>query len=162
MWGLYRPYRAAFFRLALLLTFRSATQNQSLIEALHSIQRYQHARHDTVPAEVSLDIASVRWQALVKTRQHLRPVLHRRQLEVCVFRYLDHGLRYGDVYVEGSEAYADYRQQLLPWQECLPRVSRRTAQTSPKCPGSSSFLILLAKSHRVTLRRHPPSAARTA
>jgi hypothetical protein len=27
MWGLYRSYRAAFFRLAYLLTFRSATQN---------------------------------------------------------------------------------------------------------------------------------------
>jgi hypothetical protein len=26
------------------------------------------------------------------------------------------------VYVEGSEAYADYRQQLLTWDECLPRL----------------------------------------
>jgi hypothetical protein len=50
-------------------------------------------------------------------------MLHRRHLEVCVFHYLDHGLRSGDVYVEGSEAYADYRQQLLPWAACVPRLS---------------------------------------
>jgi hypothetical protein len=32
------------------------------------------------------------------------------------------GLQSGDVYVEGSQAYADYRGQLLPWSECLPRL----------------------------------------
>ncbi len=36
------------------------------------------------------------------------------------FDYLDHGLRCGDVYIEGSKAYADYRQQLFPWDECAP------------------------------------------
>jgi hypothetical protein len=49
-------------------------------------------------------------------------VLNRRHLEVCLFQCLDHGLRCGDVYVEGSEADADYRQQRLSWAECAPRV----------------------------------------
>jgi TnpA family transposase len=52
----------------------------------------------------------------------METVLDRRQLEVCVFHYLALGLQSGDVYVEGSEAYADYRQQLLPWPECVPRL----------------------------------------
>jgi hypothetical protein len=39
-----------------------------------------------------------------------------------IHQYLDHGVRCGDRYVEGSQAYADYWQQLLPWQECLSRV----------------------------------------
>jgi hypothetical protein len=122
MWGFYSPYRAELFRLSHVLTFRSATQDQSLIEALHFIQRFQHARRDHLPYEIALDFASGRWQALVRTRRNMETVLNRRQLEVCVFNYLDHGLRCGDVYVEGSEAYADYRQQLLPWAECIPRV----------------------------------------
>jgi TnpA family transposase len=71
---------------------------------------------------MSLDFASVRWQALIKSRQKMETVLNRRQLEVCVFHYLAQGLQSGDVYVEGSEAYADYRQQLMPWPECVPRV----------------------------------------
>jgi TnpA family transposase len=122
IWGFYSPYRAELFRLSHVLTFRSATHDQSLIEALHFIQRFQNARRDHLPYEISLDFASVRWQALVRTRRNMETVLNRRQLEVCVFHYLDHGLRCGDVYVEGSEAYADYRQQLLAWDECLPRV----------------------------------------
>ncbi len=64
MWGFYRPYRAELFRLSHVLTLRSATQHQSLIEALHFIQRFQHARRDYLPAEIALDFASVRWQAL--------------------------------------------------------------------------------------------------
>ena len=122
MWGFYRPYRAELFRLSHVLTFRSATQQQSLIEALHFIQHFQHARRDYLPNAISLDFASLRWQALIRTRHQRETVLNRRHLEVCVFQYLDHGLRCGDVYVEGSEAYADYRQQLLPWAECAPRV----------------------------------------
>jgi TnpA family transposase len=122
MWGFYRPYRAELFRLSHVLTFRSATQQQSLIEALHCIQHFQHARRDYLPNAIALDFASLRWQALIRTRHQRDTVLNRRHLEVCVFHYLDHGLRCGDVYVEGSEAYADYRQQLLPWAECAPRV----------------------------------------
>ena len=69
-----------------------------------------------------LDFASGRWQALIKSRQNLATVLNRRQLEVCVFHYLAQGLQSGDVYVEGSETYADYRQQLMPWPACVPRL----------------------------------------
>ena len=122
MWGFYSPYRAELFRLSHVLTFRAATHDQSLIEALHFIQRFQHTRRDHLPAEIALDFSSVRWQALIRTRRNMQTVLHRRHLEVCVFHYLDHGLRCGDVYVEGSEAYADYRQQLLPWDACTPRL----------------------------------------
>ena len=50
MWPIYRPYRAAIFRLSRLLTFRSATQDESLIDALDYIQSYQHTRRDYLPA----------------------------------------------------------------------------------------------------------------
>jgi len=122
MWPLYRPYRAALFRLSHLLRFQSATQEESLIEALAYIQRYQHTRRDSLPYGISLAFASVRWQALLKSRQQGETVLDRRQLEVCVFHYLAQGLQSGDVYVEGSEAYADYRHQLIPLFECVSRL----------------------------------------
>ena len=122
MWPLYRPHRAAIFRLSRLLTFRAATQEQLLIDALEFIQLYQHTRRDYLPYAVSLAFASVRWQALLTSRQHGQTVLNRRQLEVCVFHYLALGLQSGDVYVEGSEAYADYRHQLLPVSECVLRL----------------------------------------
>ena len=122
MWPIYRPYRAAIFQLSRLLKFHSATQNASLIDALDYIQSYQHTKRDYLPYAISLDFASVRWQALIRSRQKLDTVLDRRQLEVCVFHYLALGLHSGDVYVEGSQAYADYRQQLMPWPACVSRL----------------------------------------
>jgi Tn3 transposase DDE domain len=122
MWAIYRPYRAAIFRLSRFLRFRSATQNASLLDALAFIQSYQNTRHYHLPYAISLAFASGRWQALITSRQNLATVLDRRQLEICVFHYLAQGLQSGDVYVEGSEAYADYRQQLIRWPACVPRL----------------------------------------
>lgn len=122
MWPIYRAHRAAIFQLSRLLTFRSATQDESLIDALAYIQSYQHTRRDYLPYVISLDFASVRWQNLVKSRQKMTIMLDRRQLEVCVFHYLVLGLQSGDVYVEGSEAHANPRGQLLPWSVCLRRL----------------------------------------
>jgi TnpA family transposase len=75
-----------------------------------------------LPYALSLDFASVRWQALVKSRQNLETVLDRRQLEVCVFHYLARGIQSGDVYIDGSEAHADYRGQLIPLAQCMTRL----------------------------------------
>ncbi|MFW9500539.1 Tn3 family transposase, partial [Xanthomonas euvesicatoria pv. euvesicatoria] len=46
--------------------------------------------------------------------------IHRRLFEVCVFSSLANELKSGDVAVRGSETYADYREQLLPWEQCEP------------------------------------------
>jgi TnpA family transposase len=37
--------------------------------------------------------------------------------------YLADGLRSGDLFVDGSEDYADYRSQFLSWAACQPRVA---------------------------------------
>src|SRR5262245_15215733 len=49
MWSFYSSYRAELFRLSHVLTFRSAMQDQSLIEAFHFIQRFQHAKQNHLP-----------------------------------------------------------------------------------------------------------------
>jgi hypothetical protein len=49
--------------------------------------------------------------------------LVRQQLEICVFSYLATDLKTGDACVLGSENYADFREQLLPWAECEPLVA---------------------------------------
>src|SRR5262249_46487065 len=114
--------RAASFQVTRLLTFRSATHDQSLLDALRFVQQHQHVRGSTVPNAIALDFASTRWQALIRTRRQMETVLQRRPLEVCVFFYLDLGLGCGVSPIEGSNTSADYRQQLLSREECLPRL----------------------------------------
>jgi hypothetical protein len=48
--------------------------------------------------------------------------IHRRHFEACVFSTLANELKAGDVAVAGSENYADYREQLLPWDVCEPML----------------------------------------
>lgn len=39
---------------------------------------------------------------------------------MCIFSYIASDFKSGDIYVENSEEYADYRKQLLSWDECMP------------------------------------------
>jgi TnpA family transposase len=122
IWTYYRSQRTVLFRLMTRLDIRSATQDQTLLRALHFIQYHQPARRDYLPDEIALDFATQRWQTLIRTSDEGQPVLRRRELETCVFSYLADALRSGDLFVAGSEEYADYRSQLLSWDACRPRV----------------------------------------
>ena len=57
-----------------------------------------------------------------QTRQQGQTVLKRSELEIAVLSHLADGIRCGDLYVIGSEEYADYREQLLPWGQCEARL----------------------------------------
>jgi len=118
----YRRYRYLLFRLAGALRFVSTTQDRSLLGALAAIRENQERRAEWAPAgEIDLSFAGEgRWQDLVFRERDGRRELHRRQLEICVFTHLALALRSCDVAVVGSEQYANYRDQLLPWKECEP------------------------------------------
>lgn len=123
LWRHYRPHRAVLFRIMTQLDIQTTTQDQTLIQAFHFLQQHQAAHRTYLPDEIELDFASQRWQTLIRTRAKGEPVLRRRELEACLFSYLADGLHSGDLFVNGSEEYADYRTQLLPWAVCQPRVA---------------------------------------
>ncbi|MFQ5675733.1 MAG: Tn3 family transposase [bacterium] len=123
LWNIHRPHRTAIFRLLSLLSIHSSTQDDDLLSALQFLQEYQHARRDYLPVEISLAFASQRWKAHVLTHHRGQTVFKRRELEVCILSYLADGLRCGDLYVSGSEEFADYRQQLLDAEVCHKRLA---------------------------------------
>lgn len=124
LWPIHAKHRVLLFRLLDLLDIRSATQDRSLLDALAAVSRLRHARRDGVALDdVGLGFASQRWQAFVARRRSGQgDGYDRRALEVCVFVHLAGALETGDLYVEGAEAFADYRAQLLPWAECQERL----------------------------------------
>jgi hypothetical protein len=76
--------------------------------------------------EASIDLSFLNndaWRKLVISKDSETVVLVRQQLEICVFSYLATDLKTGDACVLGSENYADFREQLLPWAECEPLVA---------------------------------------
>ena len=118
LWNIHRQHRAALFRLLKLLDIRSATQDTSILDAIHWVVEHQNSRKDFLSDEINLDFMSHRWRVFVQTRQQGQTFLKRRELEIAVLSHLADGIRCGDLYVIGSEEYADYREQLLPWVVC--------------------------------------------
>ena len=124
LWQFYKSHRSTFFRLLSALKFESTTSEQSVIEALNFILENQSRRGEFFNHTLDLDFASPQWQKLLVVEQGSKTKIVRRHLEVCVFSYLMAELRSGDICVQGSENYADHRQQLLPWSECLPLIDQ--------------------------------------
>ena len=124
LWQFYKSHRSTFFRLLGALKFESTTSEQSVIEALNFILENQGRRGQFFKDTIDLDFASPQWQKLLFIKQGNETKIVRRHLEVCVFSYLAAELRSGDICVKGSENYADHREQLLPWSECLPLIEQ--------------------------------------
>ncbi len=137
----FKSHRATLFRLIRSLKIHSATHNQTLEKALTLILEQQSSRAKWLSDTLELDFANEGWQRAVRVRKKGRHKyrLNRRLLEICVFSYLAFELRTGDMYVEGSQDYADYRAELLSWQECQPLLGEY-CQALELGPDAASFV----------------------
>lgn len=122
LWPIHVNARSAIFDLLGLLKLRSATQDTRILDALSCVIEHRHSRRRTLPADLNIDFASKRWHQFILVRTDEGVMLDRRHLEIGVLIYLADALRSGDVFVEESEDYADYREQLIPWDQCQPRI----------------------------------------
>lgn len=121
VWKHFRSHRSILFRLAHLLDIRPTTQDSALVDALALIKHYQDKhRIDWIEDGIDLSFASERWRKLLRegNGEGFGLGVSRRGLEICVFSYVAEELRSGDLCVASSEEFADYREQLLPWEEC--------------------------------------------
>lgn len=114
------------------LRLRSTSQDHSLILALRAPLDHERRGGRYLRERVDLSFAADAWQGLIVVRRRRRRWLLRRPFEVCVFTHLATELQSGDQAVDGSHAFADYREQLLPWEACAPQVALwlRTATRS--------------------------------
>lgn len=118
LWRYYRNDRGALFRLVRNLRLNSTSQDQSVINALNYLLENETRRGDWLADEVDLSFASERWLRTIYGMHKGELMLNRRHFEVCVFTCLAAELKTGDISIAESDEYADYREQLLPWEEC--------------------------------------------
>jgi TnpA family transposase len=135
LWPFYKSHRAQLFRLLSVMELRSSSQDCSLEEAIRFLKQHEGSRGDWLitatmqnpgtPEEqrtplVDLSWASDTWWKFM-TGQSKRGTcpdkVLRRHFEIAVFSQLLWDLKSGDLYVEGSDQYADYREQLISWEE---------------------------------------------
>jgi TnpA family transposase len=119
----YPSQRNTLFRLMRALDIKSTSQDGAVKTALDFILKHATSKEEFLPVEISLTFASEQWRQTVTASVEGQPCLAQRELELCVFSYLASELKCGDMAVTGSETWADYRDQLLPWVECEPMLA---------------------------------------
>lgn len=129
LWRFYRNYRGILFRIVCSLDVHSATQEQTLMSAVEFLLENEHCRKQYLPLAIDLDFLTEPWKRLVIDRRaDGTQVLNRQQFEICIFSYLATELKTGDAYIPGSSSFADYREQLLSWEECQPLLAEYCAE----------------------------------
>lgn len=124
LWRFYRSHRATLFRMVHLLDLTSTSQDQSLMQAINLLLEYENRRIAVIEEKIDLSFTNERWKKTIIQGDKIS----RQHFEVCVFSSLAAEIKSGDISIYGSENYADYREQLLNWQECEPLVANYCEQ----------------------------------
>jgi hypothetical protein len=130
------------FAFASVVELEATSADRSVLDAVEHADAHAHLTRDFIPdhrdgVRVDLSFASEPWQRIVVDRGHPGQ-LHRRHFEACVFTYLASELRTGDMAVRGSQAYANWAEQLLPWSDCEELLDEFCAETGlPSTPERS-------------------------
>lgn len=118
----FRNYRSTLFQLVESLQIDTTSEDNSVMSALHFIMENRYRKSNWLLDEIDLSFASEQWKRTIRVRKGSEWEINRRHFEVCVFSYLATELKSGDICVKNSDTYADYREQLLSWEECQPMM----------------------------------------
>jgi TnpA family transposase len=121
----YTSKRSLLFKCLEALTLRSSSQDESLLRTIALIQKFRSSHREQLSiAETGLDILALdwmpdKWRNLVfGKRQSTQPShFHRKYFELAVFSEVMDELKSGDLYVEHSGDFDDYRNHLVTWEE---------------------------------------------
>jgi hypothetical protein len=135
LWQFYKSHRTTLFELLIWVKLKSTSQDTSIESAINFLLVNQNSRRDWLdiisvenkgtPEEktihlLNLDFIPPKWYYLVtnqKNRKTYPTSVNRRYFEVCLFSQIMWELKSGDLYIEGSDAYADYRVQQISLDE---------------------------------------------
>lgn len=133
-------HRASLFRFLSTVTLRSPHQNKALEETIQFLQANEHRsgqylrtarseHHRGKPKQiiplVDLSWMSDTWRRIVtgQSRRALHPErVHRQHFEACVFTQILWDLKTGDLYIEGSDRYANTWAQGMSWEDYTASV----------------------------------------
>jgi hypothetical protein len=140
VWRAFKSHRATLFGVLDALPLRSTSQDTGVEEALRFLQARAGRTGESLPMTRTergddgqphqvplLDLSCVPdgwWRLLTDdTRSDRSPErVKRRHFEACVFSQLMLELKAGDLCIVGSDAFADYREQLVSWDTYYERV----------------------------------------
>lgn len=151
LWSFFATKRGTLFRLLEVLPMHSTTQNHQLILAMTIMMEHRHKRTEFLTVDVDLAFTTQQWRRLIIDKSGKQQRIVRRYFELCIFSHLANELHSGDVFIDNAGSFADYRQDLLPWERCLLQVEAYCREVA--IPNNPQALV-------VELRQRLSTAAR--
>jgi hypothetical protein len=130
IWQFFKPRRTQMLRILNKLKLKSTSQDVSferslafMLENCHRQSKWLALKGKSEIALTADDLVWIpeKWWKLVtsETKRDSVPTrINRRQFEVCVCLQMVGELKSGDLCVIGSDMYSDYRNELVPMDEC--------------------------------------------
>jgi TnpA family transposase len=155
LWRFYASHRQALLGLLDHLPLVSTSQDTTVEDAIAFLRAHRTSKRDwldlpTPPLDFSW--VSDKWWPLVtgtRTRKQTPHRVARRHFEVCVFSHVMTELLSGDLCILGSEQFADYRTQLITWEEYHRTVKAYGVQVG--LPVDSTVFITQMRTELETL-----------
>lgn len=134
--------RSTMYDLTGRLELTATSEDNRVLDALAHARRHKNLR-DYIPERhedgrpVDTSFATLNWQKAIRDKN--RPgAFVRKHFEAMVFTALAEELRTGDVAVAGSEEYADWSEQLLPWQDVEAKLGDYLVEVGLAEPGDNA------------------------
>ncbi|MDP2226097.1 MAG: DUF4158 domain-containing protein [Moraxellaceae bacterium] len=133
---LLKPYgtlRSLLFQCLEVLSLRPSSQDDSVLHVLAWLKQYRSSHREFIGvdrhnlADLELSWLPEKWHRLVfgkKPDEGDTLFLHRKYLELAVFSQIMQDLKSGDLYVEHSDQYDDYREHLVSWEEYEQEIAQ--------------------------------------
>lgn len=140
--------RAVMLNLLESLDLVATSEDSRVLDAFRHLLRFRNSR-DYIPVRgqddegrdtgvVDIRFATQNWQKIVRDRT--RPTSYvRRHFEAMVLVNLAEELRCGDIAVTGSEEYADWSRQLLPWPQVEAALPEYLVEVGFREPGDGTL-----------------------
>lgn len=114
----YKSYRGLLFDLVESMELISTSQDSRLLKVIKFLKEIRHlrARSVQIPSTLYLNWVPNKWKKFTFSKDN--PLMaDRRYFEIAVFSQIVLELKSGDLAIEGSDEFADYRKQLISWAE---------------------------------------------
>lgn len=147
---IYAKSRSLLFDLLETLQIEATTQDKSLFQALTIAIAQRRAKKPELVGTPDLSFAAKRWISFMRPARGR--AIDRQAFEICVLTYVAHGLETGDLCAVGSEHYADFRAQLLPWSDCAPKLAAFCDAVG--IPDNADALVALLKAELTVAALH--------
>jgi TnpA family transposase len=150
----FRAQRPLLLNVLNLLNVKSSSNDRSIVHACRFLLHHRDSRKPTLPVskELPLHWLPEKWRKLVTgTASTTVPIkeVNRKYFELYVLTQVSIELKTGDLFIEHSEEYSDYREQLIDWSEYDEQIAEYSALLDlPADP--QAFVVKLEKAFAET------------